>query len=144
MRKGISRITTSLASIKCYYGLNHYGQCNTEINQGTTEKECPCCLETESWEYIIQCSIIRYLRPKFVIELYKELKKEQAKDIGNHKLRAIIHDIRVFIRNDSDPEYETSQGDLGMKWLFCGIIVKEWFGTNFRITKYCNYNKIII
>ena len=43
-----------------------------------------------------------------MIELYKELKKEQAEDMENHELRAIIHNIRVFMRNDSDLEYETN------------------------------------
>jgi hypothetical protein len=55
---------------------------------------------------VIQYSVTRHLRPKFVIELYKELKKEQAEDMGNYELRAIVHNIRVFMRNDSDPEYE--------------------------------------
>ena len=53
-----------------------------------------------------------------MIELYKELKKEQTEDIENHKLRIIINDIRVFIRNDSNPEYETNQGDLEINGYF--------------------------
>ena len=53
-----------------------------------------------------------------MIELYKELKKEQAKDIENHKLRVIVHNIRVFMRNDSNPEYETNQGDLEINGYF--------------------------
>ena len=87
---------------------------------------------------------MRHLRTKFVIELYKDLKKEQAKDIENQELKVIINDIRVFMRNKSKPEYKTNQGDLEMKQLFHGIIIKAWFGVNFSLIKYGNYNKIII
>ena len=31
-----------------------------------------------------------------------------------------------------------------MKWLFRGIIIRAWFGTNFGVTKYGSYNRIII
>ena len=62
----------------------------------------------------------------------------------NQDLRAIVKDIRIFMRNERDPEYETNQGNFGVKQLFRGIIVRVWFGTNFGVTKYGSYNRIII
>ena len=72
------------------------------------------------------------------------MKKEQTKEIENQDLRAIVNDIWIFIRNERDPECKTNQGDFGVKWVFYGIIVRAWFGTNFRVTKYGSYNRIII
>jgi hypothetical protein len=48
-----------------------------------TEKEYPRCSEIESWEYVVQCSESKHLHTKFVIELYKDLKKEQTEEIEN-------------------------------------------------------------
>ena len=109
-----------------------------------TEKEYPRCSEIESWEYVVQCSESKHLHTKFVIELYKDLKKEQTEEIENQDLRVIINDIQIFMRNERDPEYETNQGDFGVKWAFCGIIVRVWFETNFGVIKYGSYNRIII
>ena len=48
------------------------------------------------------------------------------------------------MRNERDLEYETNQGDFGVKQLFRSIIVRVWFGTNFRVKKHGSYNRIII
>ena len=80
-----------------------------------TEKECSRCSEMESWKHVVQCSESKHLHTKFVVDLYEDLKKEQIKGIENQDLRAIIKDIWTFIRNERNPEYETNQGDFGVK-----------------------------
>ena len=62
----------------------------------------------------------------------------------NEELRTFINNIRKFMKGEEEPEYETNQGDLGIKWIFRGIVVNAQFGVNFSITKYAEYNKIII
>ena len=65
------------------------------------------------------------MRPKFIIDLYKDLKKIQKEITSNEQLRVMINDIRKFIRGiwDED-EYETNQVIIGIAELFCRNIVK--------------------
>ena len=43
-----------------------------------------------------------------------------------------------------EPEYKTNQFRIGMKYIFQGIVIKAWMGTNFGTTKYTELNRIII
>ena len=58
------------------------------------------------------------MRVKFILEVYKELKSIQTKEISNNELRAIIKDIRQFMKNEEEEDFETNQSFIGMKWLF--------------------------
>ena len=83
------------------------------------------------------------MRVKFILELYKELKVAQTDKISNDKLRVIVNDIRQFVKNKE--EFKINQSFIGMKWLFREtIIIRAWFGMNFEVNKYVNYNKIIV
>ena len=106
--------------------------------------ECPRCLQKESQEHVIQYSETRHMRVKFILEVYKELKSIQTKEISNNELRAMIKDIRQFMKNEEEEDFETNQSFIGMKQLFRGIIIRAWFGTNFEMNKYVEYNKIIV
>ena len=50
---------------------------------------------------------------KFILDLYKELKTVQTKEISNDELRAITNDIRQFIKNKE--EFKINQSFIGMK-----------------------------
>ena len=88
------------------------------------EKEYPRYSETKLWKHVVQCRESKYLCTKFIIDLYKDLKKEQIEEMKNQDLRVIVNDIRIFMRNERDPEYKTNQSDFGVKWVFYGIIVR--------------------
>ena len=51
------------------------------------------------WEYVIQCKKTEEMRPKFIVEMYKELKSIQKETINNKTLRTIINDMRKYLRN---------------------------------------------
>ena len=59
---------------------------------------------------------------KFIINIYSELKQVQLDSISNEEIRSFIGDIRKFLQSDKD--YETNQGSLGMKYLFHRFIIK--------------------
>ena len=48
------------------------------------------------------------MRPKFIIELYKNLKQIQREDTPNEILQVIINDIRKFLRMDEDNYKQTN------------------------------------
>jgi len=48
------------------------------------------------------------------------------------------------LRNKTEPEYETNQFGIDMKYIFQGIVIKVWMGINFGTTKYMELNRIII
>ena len=48
---------------------------------------------------MVQYSETKNMRVKFIIELYKELKKNQMDEITNDKLCMMINDIRKFMKN---------------------------------------------
>ena len=54
----------------------------------------------------------------------------------------MINDIRAFL-NQSEGDYKTSQSFIGMKYLFRSFAITNWYETNFNISKYTNYNRII-
>ena len=58
-------------------------------------------------------------------------------------MRSFISDIRKFLRQ-SEEDYETNQGSIGMKYLFRGFIIKVQTGVNFSQTKYVDCNHIIV
>ena len=82
------------------------------------------------------------MRVKFIPELYKELKAAQTDEISNNELRAIVNNIRQFMKNKED--FKINQSFIGMKWLFWGIIIRAWFRMNFEMNKYVDCNKIIV
>ena len=53
-----------------------------------------------------------------------------------------MNDVRSFLRK-SNKEIETNQGTFRIKYIFWGISLKDWFGSNFGTNKYTNLNHII-
>ena len=61
--------------MKCYYRMNYFGERDRVINKQKTRTEFSRYSEKETWEYMIQCKKIMHLRIKFILEIYKQLKK---------------------------------------------------------------------
>ena len=55
----------------------------------------------------------------------------------------MIYDIWVFLCNGEEDEYKTNQNFIGMKYLFCGFIITNWYIVNFSTLKYTEFNRII-
>ena len=65
------------------------------------------------------CKGITDLRPKFIIEMYKELKEAQIESITNETLWVMVNDIQKYLWGVQDNnEYQTNQYFIGMKQLF--------------------------
>jgi len=62
-------------------------------------------------------------RAKFITNMYKELKQVQLEIITNIEMRSFISDNQKFLRQ-SEEDYKTNQGSIGMKYLFRGFIIK--------------------
>ena len=58
-------------------------------------------------------------------------------------MKSFISDIRKFLR-ESNEDYETYQGSIGMKYLFWGFIIKVWTSANFSQIKYVDCNHVIV
>ena len=54
----------------------------------------------------------------------------------------MINDIRAFL-NQLEGDYKTNQSFMGMKYLFRGFAITNWYQINFNTSKYTNYNRII-
>ena len=50
-RLNLPKLKLTPASIKYWYGINHYGQRDREINRGTISFEYLRCSEIKSWSY---------------------------------------------------------------------------------------------
>ena len=83
-----------------------------------------------------------HIRIEFIVKIYKELKAKQPEEISNEEVRMVVEDIRRFLRNNGE-EIESNQGMLGIKYLFRGISIRDWFGANFGTNKYMQLNHII-
>ena len=56
----------------------------------------------------------------------------------------MVNNIRRFLRNKEE-EMEMNQVAIGIKYVFQGLILKNWIGINFGILlKYVEMNRIII
>ena len=97
-RLNLLKLKLILASIKCQYSMNYYGQRDREINRGTISLECPRCSEIESQSHVIQCRATAQFRMKFIIDMHKELKQVQPEAIINEEMRSFINDIKKFLR----------------------------------------------
>ena len=69
--------------MKCYYGLNPYRELDLARNNSAKAKECLQYSSIEVQEHVVQCQTTTQMRPKFIIEMYKELKLEQDKETSN-------------------------------------------------------------
>ena len=78
------------------------------MNAGTTNSECPRCIEVETWEHVVQCRKKVSMRAEFTLALCEDLKKEQIEDVSDSELRLLIEDVRKFMRDDAD-EHEKNQ-----------------------------------
>ena len=117
--KGISKIPSA---IKCYYRLNSYGKLDSVRNKGCKARECPRYSSIKTWEHIIKYPATMYMKPKFILEMYKEIKTEQNNEISNEQLHSMINNIRLFIRN-VDGKYRTIQPFISIKYLFRGFAI---------------------
>ena len=130
--------------IKCANGYNHYGQRDTAMNKQQCNGECPRCSKNESWEYVVQCKEIRHLRKDFVKNLLIEMLKERPKEVDRIDIFDIIEDILKYLDEDEEGDFETSQEFIGFKYLFRGIVMRDWKGSNLRCRKYRKLNKILV
>ena len=72
------------------------------------------------------------------------MKKIQLEEVLNKELRAMINDIRRFLKQE-EKEMEINQMVIGMKYLFRGFVIKKWSGTDFSFSmKYIELNKVVI
>ena len=95
--------------MKYFYGVNVYGTLDSARNKFNLAYNCLRCSTIEIWEHIIQYKKTEEMRPKFIVEIYKELKSIQKETINNEILRIMINDIRKYIRNVKDiNEYKTN------------------------------------
>ena len=63
----------------------------------------------------------------------------------NEILRSMINNIQKYLRgNEDNDEYEANQYFVGMKYLFRGFAIKNWYGTNFSSNIFVEYNRIVI
>ena len=60
--------------MKCYYGMNHYGERDRIINSNNKILEYPKYSQTETWEYTIKYSAIVNKRIEFSVKMHGELK----------------------------------------------------------------------
>ena len=71
----INGLITTPVTYKYYYGINSYRELDNNRNSRITVKEYLRYSAIESWKHIIQYQMIREMQPKFIIEIYKDLKK---------------------------------------------------------------------
>ena len=83
--------------MKCFYGVKIYGILDSARNKFNSTYECLRYSAIEMWEHVIQYKKTEEMRPKFIIEMYKELKLIQKEIINNEILRTIINSIRKYL-----------------------------------------------
>ena len=71
----------------------------------------------------------------FILQLHEDIKKVQVPEVTEEELRALIEEIRNFIREDLE-YFETNQQVIGMKYLIRGFSIKAWKGTEFGSNKH--------
>jgi len=118
----IKLVTTSI--IKCTNGYNPYGARQAMINKQLIGSECPRCNELETWDHVVRCKETKHLRRKFIFDLAKELLKHRPHQCSHDEVLDMTEDILLYLDNEDDDEYATSQHLIGMKYLFRGFVVK--------------------
>ena len=99
--------TVIRALIKYIYSFNHYGTKDVKINNIKAVAEYPRYSQIKDWRYIVQCEKIEEFKNTFIINIHKELKQYQYKEIINQELRIIVNDIRQYV-NKEDEECNTN------------------------------------
>ena len=79
------------------------------------------------------------LKIDYIVELKDKLITAKNNQILEEEVNIMIKDIRNFLINRDN--YKTNQQYLGFKALFCGFVIKSWFGTNFSSDKYAECKK---
>ena len=69
-------INKTVAVIKCYYGVNYYGEKYKKINQSKTTNEYPRCSKIETQSYVVQYQKIITMRVNFIVKLFIILKEK--------------------------------------------------------------------
>jgi len=72
-----------------------------------------------------------------------ELVMVEQNQVTNNEIFGMTEDILNFLEEDLDDNYETNQHLVGMAELFCGHIIKAWYGVDFSQDKYCILNRIV-
>ena len=96
-RINIKGLIQTPSAIKCFYRVNAYGTLDSARNKYNSIYDCLRYSTIEIQEYVIQCKKTEEMRPKFIVEMYKELKSIQKETITNKILRTIINDIRKYL-----------------------------------------------
>ena len=127
-----------LHEIKCAAGYNHYRCRDKLINPLVTDK-CDACGALEDWTHILTCRINCEKNKKFLNDL-----KQQLLKFGTLQddIERFIHEIGEFFKGRNN--MRGTQALLGYKYLFRGIVVNDWFGTDDSKGTYHVFNKIIV
>jgi len=84
------------------------------------------------------------MRRVFVKELLVEMLRNKPREVNLMDIFDMIKDILKYLNEDEDGEYETSQEFTGFKYLFRGIVMRDWKGANLEYRKYRKLNKILV
>ena len=128
----------NIARLKCITGFNHYAIRDRMVNKHITSK-CDVCNDPESWEHILQCPCTRNDSLEFLRSLETKLKNRSELHEDIEKMVSYL--VAFVLGNKNIPG---TQQLLGYKYVFRGIIVKDWFGANDAEMKYSVLNKVIV
>ena len=73
-RINIKGLIKTPSAMKCFYEVNIYGILDLVRNKFNSIYDYPWCSAIEIQEYVIQYKKTEEMRPKFIVDLYKELK----------------------------------------------------------------------
>ena len=93
-RLNIKELIKTPAAYKYYYRINPYGKRDKIINNRNKLSEYLRCSQIKDQGHIVQYKKIEEFKNTFIIDIHKELKQYEYKEITNQELRAIVNDIR--------------------------------------------------
>ena len=70
--------------------------------------------------------------------------KNKPEEVDCMDIFNMIEDILKYLSEDGEGDYETSQEFVSFKYLFRGIVMKDWKRTDLECRKYRILNKIFV
>lgn len=134
---------SSSSLLKCVYGINHHATRDTIINQDVCNYYCPRCSQIKTWEHVIKCTTATELKNQCMKQLHKKLKSQDKIDAELEKRNSIITDTCNYMCN-RQAQPQTNQRRIGMRYIFRGIVTKDWTSLNPIDNKDFKCNRIIV
>lgn len=122
-----------ICRLKCTSGFNHTATREKIFNKHQDEK-CDVCGVNETWDHIIRCPCQRQISLKFLETLREKLRKISKLHAA---IDTFVSDMVCYIQTGVE---RGTLALLGHRYVYRGVIVKDWFGADDRCSRYSDVN----